>query len=90
MLRKIVITLATSVVVLALLSVKASDLFSHQEEFIGTVQNLLVDPKNDFTDDPLALDMLKTSPATKNLAISFAVDYCLAKSKGEAKREDKN
>ena len=90
MLRKILITLATSAVVLAPFSVSASDLVSHQDNFISKIKNLMVDPKNDFTDDPLALEMLKTSQATRSLAISFAVDYCLAKSKGEAKLEDRN
>ena len=61
---------------------------SRQDEFISTIQSFLVDPKDDFTDDPLALRMIKSSPATKTLVMRFAVDYCLAKSKGEAKKED--
>lgn len=89
MLRKILITLATSAVVLVPFSVSASDLGSRQDKFVSTVQDLLGGPNDVFTDDPLALDMLKTSPATKKLVMRFAVDYCLAKSKGEAKKEDR-
>ena len=90
MLRKILITLATSAVALAPFSVSASDLGSRQEEFISSVQGLLVDQKDDFTDDPLALEILDKSPASKNLVINFAVDYCLAKARGETKIEKRN
>lgn len=91
MLRKISIALATSAVVLAPFSASASELGVRQDDFISTVKRILADPtKDDFIDDTLALKIIQTTPNAQTMVIRFAVEYCLAKAKGEEKQEDQN
>jgi hypothetical protein len=90
MLKELLITLATSAVVFTPFSARASELGDRQDDFISTVESLLTGPVGDFSDDTLALKIIQTTPSAQNLVIRFAVDYCLAKAKGEEKQEDQN
>ena len=89
MLKKLLITLVTSAVVLFPLSARASDLGSRQDDFIDMMKRVFTNStKNDFTDDPTALEMITTSKSVRQLSIKYAVDYCLAKNQGETRKED--